>query len=84
MKVIADVDFVDVLDEMSADDILKYLKENRNFGKIEHKDEITCNETLVNAFFHGDFDLKGLLRAIGKDPVNKVLKELFEETPASV
>ena len=79
VNVMANVDPEDVLGEMTTDEIIKYLRVDRDIGGELEKGEISPHDDLVQAFFHGDFDLKSLLKAIGKDPVNKILKELNQE-----
>ena len=67
------IDPYEILDELSTEQILGYLKDTGyDPENLEERD-------IVENFFHGDFDLKKLLKSIGKDAVTKVLREYIRE-----
>jgi len=70
----AEVNPEDVLKELCNEDIVSYLKKQRVF--IEEK---ACTEFDAMDYYHGDFDLKAILKEIGMDEVRKVVKEIEEE-----
>lgn len=77
VNVYAEVDPDDVLNELPTDDIIGYLNRNRDVhvGGEYDKD--------VNAedYWHGDLDLKKLLKDIGPDEVKKIIiDELSQES----
>ena len=69
-----DIDPDDVLNKLSTDDIIDYLEDDRG---IEVKKEDVFNiDILVNAYFHGDFDIRALLRKIGSLELKKIMKNI--------
>lgn len=70
----AEVDPRDVLEDLNEDDLVEYL-ESRDIP-IERN----CIGFEAIDYFHGDFDLKKLLKSIGLDEVRKVVQEIEEET----
>jgi hypothetical protein len=75
ITVTTEVDPVEVLDELDTDDILEYLRTSRDIGV----DTSAHSPDLVNDFFHGDFNLKGLLLEIGKEATTPVLQQFIKE-----
>ena len=55
-----------ILDDVSTEDIFEYLETYRS---VDFDGDPT--EDIVNDYFHGDFDLKKLLKDIGKQNVLK-------------
>ena len=71
----AEVDPIEVLDELDTNDILEYLRKHRDIGV----DTSAHSSDLVNDFFHGDFDLKKFLLEIGKQATAPVLQQFVKE-----
>jgi len=67
-----DVDPYDVLDELDSDDIVDYLKDSRKVGVsgvvVEEKIDM---EDLIFSYFHGDLDIKKLIKGIGVETIEQ-------------
>lgn len=67
-----DVEPEDVLDELSSDEIKGYLI--GRFGNDVSIDSMFDEAAdLAHQYWHGDFDLKKFIEAVGKDEIRKFL-----------
>lgn len=67
----ANINPYEVLDELDHNEILEYIEKE---GYFLEKSQPTATD-----YFHGDLNLKALLKDIGLDEVKKIIKEIEEE-----
>jgi hypothetical protein len=81
MRIEVDVDPDDVLEDMGLDEIVEYLKEHYSVNAIldELKSPALIDDLaeLVNNYWHGDLNLKALLKELGPIETEKITHEII-------
>lgn len=82
MRIEVDIDPDDVLEDMGLDEIVEYLKEHYSVNAIldELKSPVLIEDNLaelVNNYWHGDLDLKALLKELGPIETKKITHEII-------
>lgn len=69
----------DVLDELSTDEIVEYLRNRYDYDPIQEKEIKIVKEITPFDYFHGDFNLLAFLKKLGKDETLKIIEKCKED-----
>lgn len=73
MTVEAEIDINDVFREVDTDELITYLEDDRGVSFLR---EGMATSDLVEAYYHGDFDIKAFIKSIGINKVESMIAEL--------
>jgi len=73
VSVEAEIEIRDVLGEISTEELIDYVEgRGVSFNSTEKLDI----SDLVNSCYHGDFDLKALIKAYGVENIKRIIEEI--------